>query len=318
MSGPVLFSFLVASSVMTLFLAARQLFVRARDPIEMRLEAYGLTETGDPIVPTSSEPRRRWAGINRLMQQVSWGPRLATQLTRADLPMTAAEFAVLLVTILVGGYAAGTILSGSVVGGLILAATAGIIPLMYVRYRENRRRDKFTEQLPEVLTLLVGGLRAGYGLSQSMGIVVERMPAPASTEFARVVRAVGFGFPIQTALRDMADRIGLDDLDMVVTAISVQYELGGNLAQTLDTISETVRERLRIFREIRTLTAHQRFTATVLAGEPVALAIFFYILAPDHVGKLFEPGWIRLLPITAVLMMGIGYMIMRRIVDIKV
>lgn len=318
MSGPLVVSVMVGASVLALFLAARQLLVQRLDPIELRLEEYGVGRDSN-FQPAIPETRRdRWVGLNRLLQNLGWGPRLSTLLARADLPVTAAEYSLLILGSATAGFVVALLATDLLLVAIGVSIAVAYIPIWYARFRERRRRNAFTEQLPEVLTLLVGGLRAGYGLSQAMGIVVERMPPPASQEFARVIRVVGFGFPLQTALRDMADRIDVDDLDMAVTAITVQYELGGNLAQTLETISETIRERLRIFREIRTMTAHQRFTARVLALEPVALAVIFYFVAPQHILKLFEPGMIRLLPISAVVMMFIGYRIMQRIVDIKV
>ena len=148
--------------------------------------------------------------------------------------------------------------------GLLL----GLMPFLYLRMRQARRLKALVEQIPDVMTLLVGGLRAGYGLNQAIEAVVQQMPAPSSIEFGRVTRAVALGVPLQRALKDMAERVGSDDLTLVVTAINVQYEMGGNLATVLDSISQTVRERIRITREIRVLTAQQRFTGYVLAAFP--------------------------------------------------
>jgi len=123
---------------------------------------------------------------------------------------------------------------------------------------------------------------------------------------------------VQQALSDMADRVGTDDADLVVTAINVQYEMGGNLAQTLEIIGETIRDRIRIKREIRVLTAQQRLSGYVLAVLPVVLAILLFIMRPEYMSRLFEPGWVRLLPVTAVIMMIAGFLVIRRILDIEV
>lgn len=116
----------------------------------------------------------------------------------------------------------------------------------------------------------------------------------------------------------MADRVGTDDVDLVVTAINVQYEMGGNLAQTLEIIGETVRDRIRIKREIRVLTAQQRLSGYVLAVLPLILAALLFMLRPQYMSRLFEPGWIRILPVAAVLMMIAGFLVIRRILDIEV
>jgi tight adherence protein B len=175
-----------------------------------------------------------------------------------------------------------------------------------------------TEQLPDVLTLLVGSLRAGHGLAQALDMLVQEAQPPAKTEFARVMRAVSLGTPVQIALRDMADRVGSDDLDLIVTAITAQYDMGGNLAETLETISETVRDRINMLREIRVLTAQQRFTGYVLAVLPIITGVLIFILNPSYMSGLFAPGWVRLLPATAIVLQIVGFLIMRRIVDIEV
>jgi len=149
-------------------------------------------------------------------------------------------------------------------------------------------------------------------------MLVSQMPAPMSVELSRVVRLVGLGVPMQRALTEMANRMVSDDLDLVVTAISVQYELGGNLAQTLETITETIRDRVRIKREIRSLTGQQRATAYLLAIMPVATGAILYVMNPAYMGRLFEPGLIRILPVGAALMVVLGFVAMNKIVAIEV
>jgi tight adherence protein B len=190
--------------------------------------------------------------------------------------------------------------------------------MMYLSRRASKRREAFTTQLPDVLTLLVGALRAGYGITQAIDMLVERMVKPASVEFARVMRAVNLGIPVNRALNDMAERAGSDDLYLVVTAMNVQAELGGNLAQILETITETIRERIRIKREIRVLTAQQRMTGYVLAGLPIVVAIAISFISPGYLAPLFEPGMMRLVVLGAVVMEIVGFLIIRKIVDIEV
>jgi tight adherence protein B len=172
--------------------------------------------------------------------------------------------------------------------------------------------------LPDVLTLLVGALKAGYGITQAIDMLVDRMGKPASVEFSRVMRAVSLGMPVNRALNDMADRSGSDDLYLMVTAMNVQAELGGNLAQILETITETIRERIRIKREIRVLTAQQRMTGYMLAGMPVAFGVAVSFLSPGYLTPLFQPGMMRFALFGTVLLMVVGFLIIRKIVDIEV
>jgi tight adherence protein B len=315
--GPLLFGLLVALAVLLGFVALWRI-LRSRDPTEERLIEYGAGDAAP--VGGEAQPaiaRRRLPTVTRLLAGFGLGPRLALALARADLPLTAAELAVIVVMIGALGFAFGS-LRGGLLAGLALAAGLGALPLLYLRRRENRRRQAFTAQLPDVLTLLVGALRAGYGLSQALELLVQELEPPASIEFGRVMRAVELGQPVQRALSDMARRVGSDDLDLVVTAITVQYEMGGNLAQTLDTIGETVRERIRLLRQVRVLTAQQRFTGYLLAAWPLFLAVALYLLNPEYISRLWAPGWIRLLPMGAILLQIVGFFAIRRIVDIEV
>lgn len=318
--GPLAFGLLVMIAVMTFFVALWRM-ARTEDPIEARLRQYsGLTRNLSAVPDVASNVTLRrpaLTGINRLMQGFGLGPILAREIARADLPFTVAEFVMIILGMAFFGFLIGFARGGPVIG-LVLAALFGYLPILYLGIKKRRRQNAFTEQLPDVLTLLVGALRAGYGISQSLHVVVEQLPPPASTEFARVVRAIGLGLSAQQALSDMADRIGTDDADLVVTAINVQYEMGGNLAQTLEIIGETIRDRIRIKREIRVLTAQQRLSGYVLAVLPVVLAVLLFIMRPEYMSRLFEPGWVRLLPITAVVMMVAGFLVIRRILDIEV
>ena len=240
----------------------------------MLAEAQAAQAGADAFLMKPASGERLLATINRLLAGLGLGPSQAELLSQADLPLTAAEFTM----IVIGAGALGLIFGAfrfHLAVGLALGAFAAYLPIFYARYRRKQRQKAFTEQVPQLLTLLVGALRSGYGLTQSIELVIDQIGDPASTELERVMRTVDLGFPIHQALRQMADRIGTDEADMVVTAINVQYETGGNLAQTLEIIGETVRDRLRIQREIRVLTAQQRITGYILA-----VALIWMAFAP--------------------------------------
>jgi tight adherence protein B len=290
--------------------------VTLEDPVETRLAEYGAT--GYAALPEDYEsgPRQRLPLTNRLLAGFGLGPRLAEMLTQADMPVTAAEFTLMVLGIVLLAFLMG-VWRGGLLLGLVLGLTAGLLPAAYLRWRVSRRQRAFMEQIPEILTLIVGSLRAGYGLQQSIEVLVTQMSPPASKEFARVTRAITLGVPIQRALGDMAQRLGSTDWDMVVTAINVQYETGGNLAQTLEIIGTTVRERIRILREIRVLTAQQRLTGYLLAVIPVVLGILIFFINPEYMMQMFQPGWLWL-PVLALLLQVLGFLVIRRIVDIEV
>jgi len=315
-TAPLLFGALVALSVLVGFVGLWRTLA-SRDPLEARLQEYGAqAEAAEGARTREGGSRRAWPGVNRLLAGLGLGPRLATALSQADVAWTAAEFALVVLAAALLGYLAGTWRSGLPLG-VVLALLFGCLPLLYLNIRRRRRRNALTAQLPDVLSLLVGALRTGYGLSQAMEMLVEQVPPPTSTELARATRAVRLGQPIHQALIEMAGRVGTDDFDLVVTAMNVQYEMGGNLAETLGTISETVRDRIRIKRQIRTLTAQQRFTGYFLAVWPLLVGLVIYLLNPEYIKQLFVPGWL-LLPVLALVMQVIGFLVILRIVDIEV
>jgi tight adherence protein B len=286
--------------------------------MEERLKEYGLSEyVRLGKVKESPRDTGRFSSLNRLMTGFGAGEKLAESLMRADVPLTAAEFAVIMLALAGLGFMIGAWRFNALVGavlGLILA----VLPIVYLKFAQSRRRSAFINQLPDLLTLLVGSLRAGYGLSQAIELVAREVPAPASREFARVVRATGLGYPLQRALENMAERIKSDDLNLVVTAINVQYEMGGNLSSILETISDTIRERVRVLREVQTLTAQQRLTGMILACLPIILAVLISLLRPGYFDPFFEPGWPQMMPAIALGMIVVGFFLIQKIVDIKV
>lgn len=316
MIGPLLFGLLVAVGVFFVFLAAGRALA-TDEPVDERLAQYGIADDFGVGAGEAGANGSRVNELNRMFRRLSISASLADLLARTDLPLTAAEFALIMLSMGGGAFLLGMFQFG-LAPGVVIGLVAGYLPLIYARTQIVRRRARFAEQLPDALALLVGALRTGYGLLQGMEMLVVQTPAPMAVELSRVVRMVGLGVPIQRALAEMARRMESDDLDLVVTAISVQYELGGNLAQTLETITETIRDRVRIKREIRSLTGQQRATAYLLAIMPVATAAILYVINPSYIGRLFEPGWIRILPIGAACMIFLGFLVMNKIVAIEV
>lgn len=314
MAQALLFALLVSTAVLAFFAALWRLAPQ-RDDVTTRLDEYG-RGVEDELNELYGQDNR-YAGVQRVMERAGIAGRIAAMTARADIPVTPAEFFLIVVGIVAGALALGT-WAFNLLAGILLAVMLGVVPFLYLRIKAERRRRAFTEQLPDVLTLLVGALRAGYGLNQALGVLVDQMPEPSAGEYARVLQAVNLGVPVQRALRILAERMGSDDFDLVVTAIVVQQETGGNLASVLETIGDTVRDRIRILREVRVLTAQQRLSGYILALMPVVLVIAISVLSPGFFAPLFEPGLIRLLPITAVALMLIGFLFIRKIVDIEV
>ena len=320
MNGPLLFGVLVALAAFMGFVALWRI-LGVPDPLEARLQQYdpnALPPITTPEGEASSSPRRPASSrLNGLLQRFSLGRQLAVDLTRADLPLTVSEVFLIMLGLGGLGFFLGMLRLGIFLG-LCVGGFLAYVPVIYVRSAAKRRQRIFTEQLPDVLTLLVSSLQAGYGLGQSLQVLVEQLPPPASAEFAKVVRAVGLGLSLPRALSAMAERIGTDDVELLVTAITIQYETGGNLAQTLEVIGQTVRDRIRIQREIRVLTSQQRLTGFILGGLPIVLGFVLFLINPRHMGKLFEPGITRVLLAVAVVMQLTGYMVVNKLLQVEV
>ena len=256
--------------------------------------------------------------VDQVLAQRGLAASLATDLARADLSLTVAEYLMLSVGLALAGFLIGYVIGHNAAFSGLLGLVCALVPQFYVNRRQASRLSGFNRQLPDVLERLVGSLRAGYGLSQAVEWVAKQMPNPAGGEFARVVREMQLGRSLVQALESMVRRLDSDDLALIATAIQIHYEVGGSLADILETVAETIRERVRIQREIRVLTAQQRFSGYVLIALPIGLAIFLYIMNPDYEGRLFEPGITLCIPIGAALMMMFGYLIMRKIIQIEV
>jgi tight adherence protein B len=203
-----------------------------------------------------------------------------------------------------------------------LGIVAGIfIPRFYVRRQQKKRLQRFNDQLADMLNLMVNGLRAGYSTMQAMEAVSREMPAPISDEFRRVVQEMQLGLPMEISLDNLLRRIPSEDLDLVIAAINVQREVGGNLAEILDTISYTIRERVRIKGEIRVLTSQVMYSGRFLAMMPIFIGLSLWVLNRPYMMEFFNPETrivgLILLSI-AILMIVSGYFVMTRIATIEV
>ena len=284
--------------------------------IERRL---GIAEP-EAITPTGEEggTTALTDAINRALARRGVGSYIATQMARANLKFTVGEF-IALDIILVIGAGLGTFLWR---GDLIVTAIGVIagfaLPWVYVTLMRGRRLRAFNDQLGDTLNLMVNSIRAGYSILQAMEAVSEEMGSPICDEFGRVVREVQLGLTLEQGLDNMMRRITSDDLDMMVTAIKVQREVGGNLAEVLDSISYTIRERVRIKGDIRSLTAYGRGAGNLLTAVPILLSAIIYLITPDFMSLLFTDrcGWMMLG--FAGLGIVLGYIVISKIVDIDV
>ncbi len=269
---------------------------------------------------TRARLRRRgsvnFAGITLISGNIA--ANWTRDLERAGLTLNAKEYFTLRVVVSVLVALIGVMLLPLPILGMMLAPLGWLLVGLWLKRRIASRLHKMEGQLVEMLQMLSSGLRAGFGLLQAMEAAAEQIPAPLSVEIRRTLRDTAMGASVEQALAALNDRVGSPDFDIVITAILIQRSVGGNLAEILDNVAHTMRERERIKGEIRTLTSQQRLTGYVIGGIPIGLLIIFYAISPDFTGLLFTDPLGRLMLMGAFVSEVIGYLIIQRIVNIEV
>jgi tight adherence protein B len=308
----------VACAMVGIVLVARSLSMRtARQRLH---EVSGDDVLDDSVTPLilrdmnlSSSPL-----LNALLERLPFVRQLDTILAQGDLSIRIGPF--LLLTLLAGGITAGIAVKVSGWGWAALPGMAFgvIVPILLVVQKKRRRLRAFEKQFPDALDILTGALRAGLAFSGAIQVVAEECPAPVSKEFTIVFEENRLGLDMKEALRNLAGRIDSSELRMFVTAVILQRETGGNLAEILEGTAHIIRERFRILGEVRALTAQQRFSGGVLSLLPLAMAGLTTVMAPEYMKTLLDDPMGPYLIMGALGLQLVGYLIIRRIVAIKV
>lgn len=242
---------------------------------------------------------------------------LERKLRQAGLPLLGAEFALMVLFAAVTAGLIAALLLNNTLFGVILGAVIIMSSGMLLTYLIHQRRKAFVNQLSNCLTMVASALRAGYSFMQAMDLVAKSMKPPINEEFDQVMRDVATGVLLEQALRDMDERMESPDFTLVVTAVLIQREVGGNLAQVLDSISETINERIRMRREILSLTAQGRMSAWILLLMPFAIAGMVTLINENYLVPLVESDIGRFAIITAIVLEIFGYIVIQRIIDIE-
>src|SRR5882757_3095645 len=326
MSIPLVFGLIAGAGIFLLFFGIAQMRRAAggSEDFQARLAAYGVTTAGATALPPASGFRE---SLNRLFQpaadRVGSGnvkkgkPSVAEQLLRADLKLRTSEYFMIQI--------GSAVLVGLIVYvrfqslfGLLAAFLGYLLPGFYVKYRINKRLKAFNNQLGDTLTLLSNAIKAGYSFAQAIDTVAKNAVPPIADEFGRAVREMNLGGSPDEALQNITKRVESADFDLVATAYSIHRTVGGNLAEILDNIAYTIRERVRIKGEIATLTAQARASGTLITFLPIVLATFMFFVTPTYFRPMFSSiiGWGLL--VFGAFMIFIGNLIIRRVVAIEV
>ena len=323
MSIEALLAILVTVGIIVLIVGVERVVRRDRTALDKRLRRYGgrayqLTDEEQKQAASVAVTQLLAKRVEASISGRTFAAALQTDLARANLKLTVGEFLIMqLAAAAVVGMLAWLI-SGALFVGSIFGALGWFIPKIWLGRRQAGRLKSFNNQLGDTISLMSNSLRSGLSLVQSMEMISREAEAPISEEFQRVVREIGLGVGPQEALVHLGRRVASDDLELLVIAILVQFEIGGNLSRILDSIASTIRERVKLQGEIRTMSAQGRMAGWVLSGLPVAIGGLLMLIAPSYMGALFTPGPWLVLPVAALIGIVMGSLVINKLVAIEV
>lgn len=321
-----IFAFAALSAWLLLYITTQDV-----DPVERRLrelEARRRVLAAAPAAAAGGEPdpagADRPGGLKALLGQVdarleaqAFGRRLQDRLRRAGLKLLPTEF--LFFQVCAAGLA--MTLGATLAGGAawwVWGLAGFLLPLWWLGRRETARLKQFEGQLPDALGLIANSLRSGYSFLQALDVVSREMPEPLGREFAQVLRENKVGIPLEDALAGLSRRVNSPDLDLVITAVLIQRQVGGNLAEIVEKIGQTIRNRLQLLGQVRALTAQGRLSGWIVSALPVGLGLILHGVNPDYLQPLFRHplGWMMLG--VGVVMQAVGILVINKMVQMEV
>jgi tight adherence protein B len=311
---------IVSSAVMVISL---RVWANVSTAIERKRLDERLREVGQTVDTTDATIIRQiqegsLPGVEKLIRRTSMGPKLSRLIEQSGTQTTPSAIIVFsAIGAFVVWFIAGLFVHTPMIGPISLAAGASL-PTLWLMRRRTVRIRRFEEQFPEALDMLSRAMRAGHAFQTALGTAGDEMPAPVGVELKKVFDRQNFGLPLNDALKELAERMPLVDVKFFVTAVAIQRESGGNLAEILDNLAYVVRERFKVLRQVRTHTAHGRFTGFVLLALPAALALALSFIAPEQMRLLFTEPMGRMMIVGAIVMQTLGFFWIRKVIKIEV
>lgn len=299
-----------------------------RSAMEERLETFRSERKGvAEEAPQQEGPvlrKRSYSGLpilSTFIGQFRGSEQVALHLEKAGVPLRVGEYYMIRYVAALLFFALPFVFSRglfAVVLGLGAAVLGYALPAIWMGSKRNARAKKINTQMVEMLGMVANSLKSGYGLMQSFEFAANQLDPPLATEVKRMIRDANLGMSAEDALQAMGERIDSADLDMVLTAIAIQRTVGGNLAEILESVAFTMRERERIRGEITTLTSQQRMTGIVIGGLPIGMGLLFMLINPDYMGLLFTTTAGQVMLVLAVVLEFLGVMSMKKILAIEI
>lgn len=321
----------VFAAVFILIIALTEYYYRPQEELRKRIKSYAKatttdfsaeitrTERTDSLKSESRNPFRQLiAKYGKRMEGIKLAKRLETELRKGDIPLRGYEFIFLIVALIVVCMFSAFLWNQNPVSMTIAGLLGLVAPLTYLRRKQQQKITKFNNQIGDALVMVSNSLKAGYGFLQAVEIVAQEMAPPIRNEFAGVIREINLGLTTEDALIRLTERAPSPDLDLVVTAMLIQRQIGGNLSEILDNISQTIRERVRIKGEVKALTAQGRLSGLIIGILPVGIGSFLLLVNPNYIMELFTDPRGRILVGYAVIAELIAWLIIRKIITIRV
>lgn len=322
-TGAIISAVIVFFAVLACVAMIIVIFGRRPQSVSSQIEAYDWSsgESSDGRDSNAFESNFMNAAVDateRLANRFGVMGRIESTLEQSEIPLRSGEIVFLAVvgTLVIG--LIGFILSANLLVALILMAFAGAVPLLLLSRKRSSILRRFEEQLPDVLTLLAGTLRSGFSLLQGLEATAAEAPEPAGRELRRAYQETRMGKSVQESLNDVADRMESQDLGWTVVAIGIQQDVGGNLAELLDSVASTMNQRERLRREVRALTGEGRISALVLFLFPPGFTMLMYGMQPEYISKLFANTGGIIASVVAATLMVLGGLWLKRIVRLDV
>ena len=322
-------AFLIAVLVFITLLIIVTLFYNdtavQRDTISSRIEQYVKKSSSDKqiilaIVQTNASNKWRILikNMSKHLESFQWSHLIERKLIEAALPVRGAEFMVICLGVALLGAVVFSAMSGSIILALMGGMAGFSIPLLILEIKIDRRRKAFNDQLGDTITLISNALRTGYSFMQAIEMVSREMASPIGDEFSRVLKEMNLGVTTEDALNNMAKRVNSEDLDLVITAVLIQRQVGGNLAVVLDSIASTIRERIKIKGHIKTLTAQGKISGMIIGMLPIVTGGAIYLLNPEYIKILFVNPVGQVMLVAGLVSQFIGMMVIRKIINIDI
>ena len=317
----------VVSLISTLFILLILIFLleyrsRSRRALARRMRYYaGEMDTQEKPKEQKTLSERFKALLQdggRLLSNIRHARGLDLRMQKAGIPLLGTEFLVLVVFSMAVAFVVGYFVSLQLLVGVLVAVGVAMAEWIYVLIRIDRRESAFTNQLGDCLTMVANAMRAGFSFLQAMDLISKEMEPPISDGFRHVMRDINLGASLERALEDMDRRVNSPDYSLVVTAVLIQQQVGGDLAHILDTISETIQDRIRMRREVKTLTAQGRMSGWVLVALPLFTGLLINFISPGYMEPLLKEKAGQIAICLAIVMDIIGYLVIQKIVNIDV